>query len=78
MIDQPQPPVPSENDYGARPTVPDDLNSEDFDQYDGEVREPEAKPNGGTTELGEYPESTIQRCEPGLGSHPDVGPELLA
>ncbi len=54
MIDQPQPPVPSESDYGARPTVPDDLNPEDWDQYDGEVREPEPKPNGGTTELGEW------------------------
>ena len=46
MIDQPQPPVPSESDYGARPTAPDNLNPEDWDQYDGEVREPESKPNG--------------------------------
>ncbi len=53
MIDQPQPPVPSESDYGARPTVPD-LNPEDWDQYDGEVREPEPKPNGGSEGLGEW------------------------
>jgi hypothetical protein len=51
MIDQPQPPVPSEGDSGARPTAPDALKPEDFDIYDGEVREPvaSAKPNGEVT-----------------------------
>ena len=43
MIDQPQLPVPSENDYGARPTALPDLNPEDWDQYDGEVREPKRR-----------------------------------
>ncbi len=45
--------MPSEDDYGARPAVPD-LNPDDWDQYDGEVREPEAKPNGGSDGLGEW------------------------
>ncbi len=54
MIDLPQPPVPSESDYGAHPTVTDDLNPEDWDLYDGEVREPEAKPNGGSDGLDEW------------------------
>ncbi len=54
MNDQPRPPVPSENDYGARPTEPGDLNPEDWDQYDGEVREPESKPNGVSDGLGEW------------------------
>ncbi len=58
---QPQPPVPSESDpvpsesdYGARPTTLPDLNPEDWDQYDGEVREPKPKPNGAAAELGEW------------------------
>ena len=54
MIDQPQPPVPSENDYGARPIGPIDLNSEDWDEYDGEVREPGANRNHGSGGLGEW------------------------
>ncbi len=47
-------PVPSESDYGARPTALPDLTPEDWDQYDGEVREPEPKPNGAAAELGEW------------------------
>ncbi len=54
MIYQSQPPLPSENDYGARPTALPDLTPEDWDQYDGEVREPEAKPNGSSDGLGEW------------------------
>ena len=48
MNDQPQPPVPSESDYGARPTALPDLTPEDWDIYDGEVREPvtTTMPNG--------------------------------
>ncbi len=53
MTDQPQPPVPSENDYGARPTGPVDLNPEDWELYSGEVREPEAKAHHGSVLLGE-------------------------
>ena len=53
MINQLQPPMPSEDDYGAGPTALPDLSPEDFDIYDGEVREPmaSAKPNGGGDRL---------------------------
>ena len=45
------PPPASEADYGAAEAG---LTPEDWDQYDGEVREPEAKPNGGSHGLGEW------------------------
>ena len=54
MSKQTQPLAPSEDDYGARPTALPDINPEDWDIYDGEVREPESKPNGAASELGEW------------------------
>ncbi len=53
MNDQPQPPVPSENDYGARATGPANLNPENWELYSGEVREPEAKAKHASDLLGE-------------------------
>ncbi len=63
------PPVTGPEDYGAPEapetngqafdavaeyTTPVELQPEDFDQYDGQVLEPEAKPNGDATDLGEW------------------------
>ena len=44
------PPPASEADYGA---AEPGIQPEDFDQYDGQMIEPEAKPNVDAAELGE-------------------------